>query len=224
VTADFDQMVDLTGLGPHEQARLLRIHDMLVAAGPPSDLPVSLARPPAADVVAGNGSRSDDTSLLRETSAGGTVVAFPARRRAGAAILIAATVAAACFGGGYVLANQTHKSATHVFRVVNLHNSAQSPQNSEAALRVGAVDANGNWPIQLTVNGLKPLSSTARYYLMVWQHGKPVAFCGGFEVGGKGPTTVSFNVAYKITKSTRWVVTEMAPGFKYPGHVVMTTS
>ena len=35
---------------------------------------------------------------------------------------------------------------------------------------------------------------------------------------------MTFNVAYKITKSTRWVVTEMAPGAKFPGHVVMTTA
>jgi hypothetical protein len=204
VTADFDQLVDLTGLAPEDRVRLLRVHDMLVSAGPPADLPAALSIPPA--------------GLGAPVAA--TVIPLPARRRAGAAILIAATVAAACFGGGYVLANQTHTSATHVVRVVQL----QGQQNSEAALRVGSADGNGNWPIQLTVNGLKPLASTERYYLMVWQGGRPVAMCGGFEVGGKGPTTVSFNVAYKITKSTRWVVTKMAPGFRYPGHVVMTTS
>ena len=59
----------------------------------------------------------------------------------------------------------------------------------EAALRVGSADGNGNWPVQLTVNGLRPLPSTERYYLMVWQGGRPVAFCGGFEVSGTGPTT-----------------------------------
>ena len=204
MTADFDQLVDLTDLGPEDHARLLRVHDMLVAAGPPAELPSALSAPPAEINARG----------------GAVVIPLPARRRAGVAILIAATVAAACFGGGYVLANQTHSSATHVFRVVQL----QGQQNSEAALRVGSADGNGNWPIQLTVNGLKPLSSAERYYLMVWQGGRPVAMCGGFEVGGNGPTTVSFNVAYKITQSTRWVVTKMAPGFKYPGHVVMTTS
>src|SRR6202035_3250286 len=105
-------MVDLTGLGPEDQARLLRVHDMLVAAGPPADLPSALAVPPAP----------------MNAPVGAPVSPFPARRRAGAAILIAATVAAACFGGGYVLANQTHSSATHIFRVVQL----QGLQNSEA--------------------------------------------------------------------------------------------
>ncbi len=59
---------------------------------------------------------------------------------------------------------------------------------------------------------------------MVWQNGRPVAFCGTFEVADHGSTTVTFSVAYKITKSTRWVVTRMAPGVKPPGHVVMTTA
>ena len=40
----------------------------------------------------------------------------------------------------------------------------QGVQNSEAALRVGSADGNGNWPIQLTVNGLKPLEDDSRYY------------------------------------------------------------
>ncbi len=58
----------------------------------------------------------------------------------------------------------------------------QGQQNSFASLRVGSADKSGNWPIQLTVSGLKPLQDNSRYYLMVWQNGKPVAFCGTFEV------------------------------------------
>jgi hypothetical protein len=154
----------------------------------------------------------------------GNVGPFPAaRRRPAAMVLVAAAVAAACFGGGYVIANQAHstgKGAIHVVRVVPL----RGEQNSDASLRVGTADGNGNWPIQLTVNGLRPLQDDSRYYLIVWRGGKPVAICGTFEVGGKGPTTVTFNVAYKITNDTKWVVTRMVPGAKYPGHVVMTTS
>jgi hypothetical protein len=205
VNPEFDDLVDLTDLSAEDQARLRRIHDMLVAAGPPAELPADLNTVPVVNGV-------DH----------GKVVSFPAerRRRPVVALLIAAAVAAACFGGGYVLANQAHKTALHVVRVVPM----QGEQNSEASLRVGSADGNGNWPIQLTVNGLKPLQDDARYYLMVWQAGKPVAFCGTFEVSPKGSTTVTFNVAYKITDSTKWVVTKMVPGAKYPGSVVMTTS
>jgi hypothetical protein len=207
MTADFDDLVDLTGVSPEDQARLRRVHEMLVAAGPPSELPNDLVRPPA-------------------TVDGKVVPLAPRRdekrkRRPIVAVLVAAAVAAACFGGGYLLASQAHdKSAIHVVRVVPM----QGQQNSFASLRVGSADASGNWPIELTVTGLKPLPQQARYYLMVWQNGKPAAFCGTFEVNRGRPTTVTFNVAYKITKSTRWVVTELSPGDKFPGHVVMTTS
>lgn len=201
---DFDQLVDGDDLSSEDRLRLRRVHDMLVAAGPPAELPTAIGQPPV-------------------THAAGNIVPFPARRRPAAMILIAAAVAAACFGGGYLIADQAHsssKGAIHVVRVVPL----QGEQNSEASLRVGTADGNGNWPIELTVNGLKPLQDDSRYYLIVWRGGKPVAICGTFEVGGKGPTTVTFNVAYKITNDTKWVVTRMAPGAKYPGHVVMTTS
>src|SRR6185312_626246 len=156
---EFDDVVDLTGVSPEDEARLRRVHSMLIEAGPPQELPASMGRAPA-------------------TPAAKVV-----------ALLIAAAVAAACFGGGYVLANQAHssKGAIHVVRVVPM----QGVQNSAAALRVGSADGNGNWPIQLTVNGLKPLQDDSRYYLMVLQgNGKRPIFCGSFEVSSKGATTV----------------------------------
>lgn len=201
---DFDRLVDLTDVSPEDEARLRRVHSMLVEAGPPQELPAAIGRAPA-------------------IPAGKVVALSNRRRRPVATLLIAAAVAAACFGGGYVLANQAHssKGTIHVVRVVPM----QGVQNSEAALRVGSADGNGNWPIQLTVNGLKPLEDDSRYYLMVVQgNGKRPIFCGSFEVSGKGATTVTFNVAYRITGDTKWIVTKMAPGLKYPGHVVMTTS
>jgi hypothetical protein len=206
VSQDFEDLVDLSGLSDEDETRLRRVHEMLVAAGPPADLPVELSKPVA---VAG----AEVVSLEEHRS----------RRRPVVALLVAATVAVACFGGGYLLATQAHsgKSAIDVVRVVPMQGVQQ---NSFASLRVGASDQNGNWPIQLTVNGLPQLQDKESYYLMVWQDGKPVSFCGAFEVAGHGSTTVTFNVAYKITKDTRWVVTRMAPGAKFPGHVVMTTS
>ncbi|HEX4520477.1 MAG TPA: hypothetical protein VH063_12935 [Gaiellaceae bacterium] len=206
MTPDFEEMVDLTGLSSEDTSRLRNVHDMLVAAGPPAELPADLGTAPAgvgeAEVVS---------------------LASHRRRRTAVGALIAATVAAACFGGGYVIANQASPSAIHAVRVVSMQgNGAQ--QNSEASLTVGSADGNGNWPLRLTVNGLQPLPNDSRYYLMVWQGGKPAGFCGTFEVSKNGPTTVTFNVAYKITKSTKWVVTQIAPGVKFPGHVVMTTA
>jgi hypothetical protein len=205
VSQNFEDLVDLTDLSDEDEGRLRRVHQMLVAAGPPADLPIDLSTPTAV----GGG---EVVSLAQHRS----------RRRPVAALLIAATVAVACFGGGYLLATQASgKSAIDVVRVVPMQGVQQ---NSFASLSVGASDQNGNWPIQLTVNGLPQLQDKESYYLMVWQNGKPVSFCGAFEVADHGSTTVTFNVAYKITKDTHWVVTRMAPGAKFPGHVVMTTS
>jgi len=203
MTSDFDQLVDLTGVSPEDRARMQRVHELLVAAGPPADLPSALTQAPA-DV------------------AGGKLISFPRRRRTAAAILIAAAVAVACFSGGYILANQAHHgSSLHTVRVVGL----SGEQNSLASLRVGAADANGNWPMQLTVSGLRPLKATDSHYILVLTHGgKPTWVCGMFKVGAHGATTVSFSVPYRITSQTTWAVTEMTKGARFPGHVVMTTS
>ena len=203
MTADFDDIVDLAGVSPEDRSRMLRVHELLVAAGPPADLPSALTEAP---------SGVDEAK----------VIAFPRRRRTAAAILIAAAVAVACFSGGYVLANQAHHGTSlHAIRVVGL----SGEQNSLASLRVGAADANGNWPVQLTVKGLPQLHGTdSHYLLMLTQNGKPTWVCGMFKVGSDGATTVSFSVPYRITGQTKWAVTEMTKGTRFPGHVVMTTS
>ena len=209
---DFEQLLGGDDLNDETRLRLRRIHEMLVAAGPPVELPAAIGGPPSAAELNGG------AKVIRVEPA-------RRRRRPAAIVAIAAAVAAACFGGGYVLANQVDgsSSAIHTLRVVPMH-AKQGGQDSEASLRVGAADRNGNWPIQLTVNGLRPLGNDSRYYLIVWRNGKPVAVCGTFEVGSSGPTTVTFNVAYKIKPDTKWVVTRIVPGGKYPGDVVMTTA
>jgi hypothetical protein len=205
VTADFDEVVDLTGVSPEDRSRMLRVHELLVAAGPPVDLPTGLPGAPS-------------------NVGGAKVIEFPRRRRTAAAITIAAAVAVACFSGGYVLANQAHHSsnALDAVRVVGM----SGEQNSLASLRVGAADSNGNWPVQLTVTGLPPLHGADSHYVLMLttQNGKPTWVCGMFKVGADGATTVAFSVPYRITGQTKWAVTEMTKGTQFPGHVVMTTS
>src|SRR5919201_1786294 len=78
-------IVDREGLGPEEEARLRRVHELLVRAGPPPDLPPALERTPEA--------------------AEAEIVQFPLlpRRRWAVAALVAATLVAIAFGGGYLL-------------------------------------------------------------------------------------------------------------------------
>lgn len=205
----FDQLVDLEGLAPADEQRLRRVHEMLLIAGPPPELTASLLTPPDEPAVSGRNN----------------VIAFPAfRRRPGAvALVLAATIAAACFGGGFLIANQAHHSSLDATRVVELQ--GKGTENSLASLRVGSVDQNGNLPMELTVNGLPKLKDPKAYYILmlVDEQGKLGSACGTFKVDD-GPTSVRFSVPYKITPSTRWVVTAVTPGVHWPGHVVMTTS
>jgi hypothetical protein len=154
----FDDWVDVEGLTPSERARLERVHDLLLEAGPPATLPSGLEHPP------------------------GQVITFPAWRRREVAIVAAAAaaVAAACFGGGYLLGES---GGTSMKQVVVL----QGAQNSFASLRVGATDEVGNTPMELTVKGL-PERENGYYELFVWRHGKPGFPCTGFRMLGDETT------------------------------------
>lgn len=209
MSRDLEDLVDLDDLTPEDEGRLRRVHGLLLAAGAPVELPTTLLAPPVA--------------AAERSGVDAEVVPLASRRRRPVvAVLLAAAVAIACFGAGYLIADQAHPSSIRVAQVVSLESAGA--QNSFASLRVGSADANGNSPLELTVNGLPQLSSGAHYVLMLWRGGKASSFCGMFRVGKDGPTTVSFSVPYTITKSTRFVVTETAPGVRFPGQVVMTSS
>jgi hypothetical protein len=200
---DFDQLVDLDGLDASARRRLHGVHELLLSAGPPPELTPALAAAPTPGRVPDK------------------VVSLASRRRRPllAGLAFAATVAAAAFGGGFLLGHGAD-SGLQAVRVVGM----QGEQNSLASIKVGKVDANGNWPIEFSVDGLPALGSEKAYYiLMLEQNGKPRYPCGTFRVAN-GTTTVRFTVPYEITGSSRWVVTSMAPGAQFPGHVVMTTS
>ena len=82
--SDFDDLVDADGLDPEEEARLRHVHELLVQAGPPPDLPPALEQAP------------DEQEA--------EIVQFPLlpRRRWAVAAVAAATLALLAFGGGYL--------------------------------------------------------------------------------------------------------------------------
>jgi hypothetical protein len=203
----FDDLVEAEDLSPDERARLEGVHEMLVAAGPPPDLPAALREPPApADLDA-------------------AVVPFPSRsprRRRAAWALVAAAVALAlaCLGGGYALGDHFGSSTTEVVRVVPLQGNG-----ARAEVSLNSVQAGGNWPMELKVTGLpKQAGDRAYYELFVWRAGKPRYPCVGFKMA-HGTTTVHFTVPYELAKDTELVVTAIVPGkSSWPGKVVMRTA
>jgi hypothetical protein len=165
------------------------VHDLLVAAGPPPELSPALAEAP---------------------EVGGRVTFLPQRRRA-ALLLLAAALAAIAFGGGFLAGAFTHGGSTaSTAIVVSMHGTRAAP-NALASIRLQDVDAAGNWPMRLTVQGLPKLPDGGYYELYLTRHGHAAASCGTFNVHG-GRTVVRLNAPYRLNRFDGWVVTRHLPG------------
>ena len=132
---NFDELIG-PELPPGDRERLRRVHELLVAAGPPPEMPELHASPP--------------------------VRAHPRRRVA--ALLIAAALALAAFGAGWLLSAPNDEF--DVRRAVPMHSTANAP-NASALIELGYADDEGNWPMLVTVRGLKPLPKGGYYELLL---------------------------------------------------------
>jgi hypothetical protein len=174
--SDAPKFEDLVGgdLTPEERERLQRVHDLLIAAGPPPELPPELAEAPDRDV-----SSPEPPPMV-----------LP-RRRVGAALALAAAIALVAFVGGYVAGyNRTNDNFEAVQSVALANRQAQ------ASVRFGPRDASGNTPMLVKVEGLRRLPPDDYYTLFMTKHGKPIALCGSFNVRGPQSTTLHWEVAY----------------------------
>jgi hypothetical protein len=191
---------DLVGddLPEAERPRLERVHDLLVAAGPPPELPPSLAEP--------------DATVQPDATA------FLPRRRAGAVLALAAAVALVAFLGGY-LAGHRGDRFTKILQK-QMHGTAAARQAS-ATIEIGKLDQSGNWPLRLVIRNLAPVPKGQYYEMFLTDHHKPVATCGTFVVDRLG-TTVRLNAPYNLRRYDGWVVTREIPG-KHTHPVVLTT-
>lgn len=177
---DFDELLAGEELAPEERERLLRVHELLVAAGPPPELPAGLRVPPP------------------EKPANAFPL-FPKRRRA-ALVALAAALALVAFGGGYLAGDRTTGLETD--RVVQMFGTEAAP-SARASLELFEADAAGNWPMLATIRGLPPRNGT--YELWLTKAGKPAKLCGVFTVGA-GATQVWMNAPWKLKEYDGWVV------------------
>jgi hypothetical protein len=198
----FEELVGGDDLTPEEEARLRRVHDLLVQAGPPPELPLGLEHPSAAPE-------------------GAEVLQFPLRRRWAVTAIAAAASVAAAFGIGFLVGHSKTKPATFTAaRVVAMHGGKAGELG---VLRIAERDPVGNWPMQIDVRGLpQQASRDADYELWLTKDGKPIASCGSFRVHSK-VTSVRLTVPYRFSEYDGWVVTAQAHGDSAPGPVVLTT-
>ncbi len=182
---DFDALVG-DGLEPEERTRLLRVHEMLLEAGPPPELTPDLRTakvPPPTPVIA-----------------------FPKRRRA-AGLLIAAAFVLAVFGAGWL--GGAHGRTAHVERTIAM----SGPGGARASLTVLRADRAGNWPMVIKIAGLAALPAGQTYTLWLTKRSKLEAPCGTFTVG-PGTTTVDLNAPYHLKEYDGWIV--VRSGTKQP--------
>ncbi len=173
-----------------ERERLSRVHELLVAAGPPTPVPHPAPRGRALS------------------------------RRRGALALVAAAVAAAAVGG-YLLGREA-EPRFETRQVVEMRGTDEAP-GASAVLRIGARDENGNWPMRLEVEGLRPLPD-GYYSLLLTRNGRPVASCGTFQVGSDGIATVGLSASYRLNRFDGWVVMPYVHGREaFNRRILLTT-
>ena len=169
---DFDELVG-GDLEPGDRERLRRVHELLVAAGPPPELPPALA--------ASTSGRSSAVVPFRR----------PSRHRLALAGILAAAVAAAAFGAGFFLGNDA--AADEPAYVVEMAGG-----DARASVAVFDADDAGNWPMQITARGLE---AGERYELWLLRDGKRVRLCGTFSADS-GRTVVDLNAPWELSAST----------------------
>jgi hypothetical protein len=125
--SDVRDIIGEDDLGPDELERLERVHALLRQAGPPPELPPSLAHAPVPPKA--------------------SVIPFPRRYRY-TAVAAAAVAAASLFGIGYLVGAGTDPAPVRTVAM-------SGPGGATAELDVFDVDDAGNWPMELHVRGLR---------------------------------------------------------------------
>lgn len=182
---DFRTLVGNDHEGDQER-RLRRAHDLLVAAGPPPELPPTLATPPT----------------LASPRRAAAVAGLPAPGR-GRVLALAFSLAVVGLVAGYVFGLRQDGFETSFS--VDMRATRAAP-GASAKIDVGPRDSSGNWPLRLKVRGLRTLPAGGYYELLLTRPGRRTVTCGTFRVHA-GTTEVRLNAPYEFGKKYGWIVT-----------------
>ena len=194
---EFEEIVDVDDV---ERERLRRVHDMLVAAGPPPELTPELAAGPTIKMMLGK--RTNKRHMQRRV-----------------ALLAAAfVVLSLTFLVGYISGNTSDTAHGSLMRLAG---TAAAP-TAQASLRVDTADEQGNYPMELAAVGLPKLDARGYYEVFLVRHGKIVGPCGSFVVSkSKSPVSVSLTAPYAVHGGDGWIVTRQTWGDRKAGPVVL---
>jgi len=194
-----DELIDAEATGAERQ-RLQHVHDLLLQAGPPPELTPEIEAGPTLAMTLGRPRRR----VVKQRAM---------------LLLAAALTVALVFLGGYAAGNRGSKSSVAPLRL-ELTGTSLEP-NAKASLEVWHRSA-GNWPMTLTVAGLKQLPAHRYYEVYLVRNGRPWGSCGSFRVtNSKGAVRVTLNAPYTLQKGDSWVVTRPGAGGAEPGQTVL---
>jgi hypothetical protein len=196
-----DLIGETTGV---ERQRLEHVHDLLLQAGAPPELPPELHQAPDFGAV--------PLRLRRRT----------VKRRA-FVLLAAALSLAVVFFAGYAVASQDggggSTNSARAVESLSLKGTPSAP-GATATLDVWRPE-HGNWPMTLSVSGLPKLPARTYYEVYLVRHGRILGSCGTFRVSGPQAVTLTLNAPYPLEHGDSWVVTRQGAGGAEPGRPVL---
>jgi hypothetical protein len=196
----FDDLVDDETTGA-DRERLRGVHDLLLRAGPPPELPPELEAGPNLQMT----------------------IARKRKRQKGRAMMLlaAALVGVLVFIGGYAIGNGSGGgTSSRLVTTLNLKGTAAAP-DAKASLEVWH-PKDGNWPMTLSVIGLDTLPARRYYEVYIVRGGKILGSCGVFRVQQtRNPVVVTLNAPYPYQKGDTWVVNRQGSGGAEPGTTVL---
>jgi hypothetical protein len=190
---DFEDIVGTEGT-PEELAELRQVHNLLLSADPPAELPERRRKMPRRRPV-----------FVRTWAAG--ALGF-------AAVLASLTAGLAIgqtFGGSSGEAHQAFSRTMH---------GIGTAAAASAVIRVGSQDGSGNRTLRMAVHSLPSLRH-GYYTLYLTEKGQPLVPCGVFRTGTTGNANVSMNAPADLAEYDGWIVSAVVPG--QPSRVLLTT-
>jgi hypothetical protein len=189
---DFDDIVGTEG-SPEELAELRQVHNLLLSAEPPPELP----------------ERRPRKAPRRR----------PAAVRAWAVAAFGFAAVLASLTAGLAIGRTFHEGEAHQAFSRTMHGIGTATLAS-AVIKVGSGDTSGNRTLRMAVHSL-PSLRRGYYTLYLTEKGKPLVACGVFRTGATGNANVSMNAPADLAEYDGWIVSAVVPG--QPSRVLLTT-
>jgi len=190
---DFDDIVGTEG-SPEELAELRQVHNLLLSAEPPPELPEARRK-----------------KALRRRPA---FVRTWAAAAFGFAAVLASLTAGLAIGRTFGHSGEAHQTFSRTMHGIGTAAAAS------AVIKVGSQDASGNRTLRMAVHSLPSLRH-GYYTLYLTEKGQPLVPCGVFRTGTTGNANVSMNAPADLAEYDGWIVSAVVPG--QPSRVLLTT-